>query len=522
MQNPVVVVSVPYPGASPESVEREVIDRIEEGHRRDQRRRQDPVELARRLRRHHHVLPVREGPAGGDAGDPRQDLRDPQRAAAGDGGADPDAVQSGRPADHVAGAVVEADGRARADAARRSRHHPPAARHSRRRRGRSGRRRRARADGGAAAARPAGGRPQRRAGGAGAPGAEPGGAGRAPQRPVRRADDPPARPAREAGRLRPAADRAVAGAASSASATSPTPATAPRSRAPPRSSTARRRSASTSRRPRASAPRRSRRRSASRSRRSRPALPEGVAFRVVRDAGTRVAASVAQRPGSAGRRRGADRAGGLPLPELLALDGHHRPGAAGVGAGLVRRGARLRLHAEHDVAARAVARDRHPDRRCDRGAREHRAPRGDGEGPLHRGARGHQRDRAGGGGHDLLDRRGVRADRLHGRDRRAVVRAVRADHRLLGAGLAVRVVLARSDAVGLLAGSARAAGAAVLHHPLARPVQRLVRPPGRPLQAGDRLGARPPLDDGVPRGRDASSARWRCRRWASSAASSSR
>ena len=31
VQNPVVVVSVPYPGASPESVEREVVDRIEEG-----------------------------------------------------------------------------------------------------------------------------------------------------------------------------------------------------------------------------------------------------------------------------------------------------------------------------------------------------------------------------------------------------------------------------------------------------------------------------------------------------------
>jgi HAE1 family hydrophobic/amphiphilic exporter-1 len=31
VQNPVVVVSIPYPGASPESVEREVIDRIEEG-----------------------------------------------------------------------------------------------------------------------------------------------------------------------------------------------------------------------------------------------------------------------------------------------------------------------------------------------------------------------------------------------------------------------------------------------------------------------------------------------------------
>src|SRR5918998_1621889 len=31
VQNPVVVVSIPYPGASPESVEREVIEPIEEG-----------------------------------------------------------------------------------------------------------------------------------------------------------------------------------------------------------------------------------------------------------------------------------------------------------------------------------------------------------------------------------------------------------------------------------------------------------------------------------------------------------
>ena len=37
-----------------------------------------------------------------------------------------------------------------------------------------------------------------------------------------------------------------------------------------------------------------------------------------------------------------------------------------------------------------------------------------------------------------------------------------------------------------------------------------------------RLGARPPLRDGGARGRCRSSARWRCRRWASSAASSSR
>ena len=37
-----------------------------------------------------------------------------------------------------------------------------------------------------------------------------------------------------------------------------------------------------------------------------------------------------QRAGGADRRRAADRAGGVPLPQLVALDGHHRPGAAGV------------------------------------------------------------------------------------------------------------------------------------------------------------------------------------------------
>jgi hydrophobic/amphiphilic exporter-1 (mainly G- bacteria), HAE1 family len=73
---------------------------------------------------------------------------------------------------------------------------------------------------------------------------------------------------------------------------------------------------------------------------------------------------------------------GLPVPELLALDGDHRPGAAGVGAVGVHRGLGVRLHAEHHVAAGPVAGHRHPDRRCHRGAREHRAAHRDGQGPL--------------------------------------------------------------------------------------------------------------------------------------------
>ena len=81
--------------------------------------------------------------------------------------------------------------------------------------------------------------------------------------------------------------------------------------------------------------------------------------------------------------------------------------------------------------------------------------------------------------------------------RRAVVQAVRAHDRLLGAGVAVRVVLARPDALGLLARSAPAAGGARLDHAAARPVQRLVQPAGRRVQGRDRLGAGPPARDGA-------------------------
>ena len=116
--------------------------------------------------------------------------------------------------------------------------------------------------------------------------------------------------------------------------------TAPRSRAPRRSTTARKRSASTSRSRRATA---------------RPRSPTTIREKVERDpddaaAGRRRCAScatparasthsVAQRRGGAGRGRGAHGARRVPVPELVALDGHHRPGAAGVGAGVVRRGA---------------------------------------------------------------------------------------------------------------------------------------------------------------------------------------
>ena len=134
----------------------------------------------------------------------------------------------------------------------------------------------------------------------------------------------------------------------------------------------------------------------------------------------------------------------------------------------------------------------------------------------------HRRDRPGRRRDDAVDRRGVRAGGVHGRPGRAVVQAVRADHRLLGAGVAVRVVLARPDAVGVLARPAPDARTALVARAAAGAVQQLVRPAGGALQAGHRLGARPPLRDGGAGRSPRSSARWRCRRSASSAARSCR
>ncbi len=152
-----------------------------------------------------------------------------------------------------------------------------------------------------------------------------------------------------------------------------------------------------------------------------------------------------QRAGGADRRRAAHGAGGLSLPELVALHRHHRSGAAGVGAGQLHRGLGLRLYPEHHVAAGTVAGSigiliddaivvrenivRHIEM---------------GKDHLRASHEGNGRDRARGGGHDLLHRGGVRAGSVHVRHRGPVVQAIRADHRLRRAGVALRELLARS------------------------------------------------------------------------------
>ena len=88
---PLVVVSVPYPGASPDSVEREIVGPSRKRSPASAASRSH-VELARQLRRRDGRVHVREGPAGSDAGDSRRDQRDPQRPAGRDERARPHEV----------------------------------------------------------------------------------------------------------------------------------------------------------------------------------------------------------------------------------------------------------------------------------------------------------------------------------------------------------------------------------------------------------------------------------------------
>ncbi|MEZ4401751.1 MAG: efflux RND transporter permease subunit [Kofleriaceae bacterium] len=101
-----------------------------------------------------------------------------------------------------------------------------------------------------------------------------------------------------------------------------------------------------------------------------------IRLEVVRDSGVRVDASVSGNQKLAHRGRAAHHLGGVRVPQVVAVDGDHRAGAAGVGDRVVHHGPGVRLHAQRDVAPGSVAGHRHPRRRRHRGAREHRAPHG--------------------------------------------------------------------------------------------------------------------------------------------------
>ena len=231
-------------------------------------------------------------------------------------------------------------------------------------------------------------------------------------------------------------------------------ATAPRSRARRRSTTTKMRSASTSSSRRASARRRWPTMCGGRWRRSSTRCPSGISLRIVRDAGTRVEASVGNVEEALVEgavltvlvvflflnswRSTVITGLALPVSVLASFIAVWAFGFTLNTMSLLGLSLAIGILIDDAIVVRENI-VRHVDM---------------GKDHYQRVVRRHRRNRPGGGGDDLLDRRRVRADRVHGRHRRAVVRAVRADHRLLGAGVAVRLVLARPDAVGVLARSA--------------------------------------------------------------------
>ena len=162
---------------------------------------------------------------------------------------------------------------------------------------------------------------------------------------------------------------------------------------------------------------------------------------------------------------------------------------------------RARLHPQHHDDARAVAVDRHADRRRDRGHREHLPPHGrracTGARPPSSAPR---RSASRSWPPPFSHRGGVRAGRVHERHHRPLLLPVRHDGHVRRADLAVRVVHADADAVVALP---QHAGAARADLPLDRGGAGRARP-GLPRAA--RLVAPPPAG-GRRRWRSSSSCR---------------
>ncbi len=122
LDQPVVMVQIPYPGASPDVVEREVVEPIEEAifGLSGNRPHADHLEQRRRTRPVHDHVRLHQAGRRGIAGRPRRNLDDSLQASDRDRGADHHAFRLGRPADPVADALVTNARRAHIDDACRS------------------------------------------------------------------------------------------------------------------------------------------------------------------------------------------------------------------------------------------------------------------------------------------------------------------------------------------------------------------------------------------------------------------
>ena len=151
-------------------------------------------------------------------------------------------------------------------------------------------------------------------------------------------------------------------------------------------------------------------------------------------------------PVHAGAGGAADEPRVLAVPGLVVDDAQRAAGDTHLDPRHLHRHVRLRLHAEHLHRARPHAGGRDRGRRRDHGAREHlpppRARGGQGDGRLGRRARDHLR----GGGGDARDHGDLPAGRLHEGHHRQVLLPVRRHDHGGGADLAARGAHARADA----------------------------------------------------------------------------
>jgi hypothetical protein len=184
----------------------------------------------------------------------------------------------------------------------------------------------------------------------------------------------------------------------------------------------------------------------------RKTLPAGTTLDITRDGGDQ--SQLEQRHRIAGIWRRADDFRRVCLPQFVALDADHGAQLADVGDRRVHRRVAVRLHAQFHDAAWLVAGDRRTDRRCDRGARKHCAPHANGVRSAHCRARRHARNRPGGRGHHVFNRRRLHSGRIHAGHFGRMVPSVRADRHLFGVGQPVHFIHAGPDVVGLLGRSA--------------------------------------------------------------------
>ena len=107
VEQPVIVVNIPYPGASPETVEREIINRVEKALQSIPQVYQIRSHRRGKHGHHRHHLQLQEEHGGGLRRDPERHRLGAPQAAGGDARADPAAHRPFRAAHHAAGALLD-------------------------------------------------------------------------------------------------------------------------------------------------------------------------------------------------------------------------------------------------------------------------------------------------------------------------------------------------------------------------------------------------------------------------------